>query len=476
MFSKEQNPNKQKQKFQPKTNLKEKRADTHSLIHVEPFDSQDLDISDYFTSQFDYVVKRDMYKPHNRTLAVYDLFRQILADNNKNIKTPIITLSPDPSISAATLAGAAEKFKYTEENMITTNPIFKTSLKVIYIDVLPDLSIKKYEEYADFRASVLSDVTGIHEESFSLHRIDIPPENITLLGIDTQNLPNEQHELIRKHKIDMHSLKTIQKKGIVNTMKKIIEKLKCDDVHVVIDLSCMQLKYTPSVIRDIDDKNVGFDFDQMKLIVESLKNLEHLNGVDITGYNFGHRIKKEKHHISNMLTIKTIEMIINTLINLNQKSINYFNEESKFLIWRKVNDYDTIGWYILRNVSLQDREDLIRAISATGEEQFITISIPDDDIDNNDNDEIDNGFDALIAVTTLKEQQEKSYYTAESLYDYCLYPGEKLNMLFELLNTPEVQQTQAKEYSNKNTHNKQQYVQMQILDDEINNSDDNGKI
>lgn len=473
MLSKENNPNKKdsqlkKQSDKSQNIPKEKRASTHSLIHVEPFDSHDLDISDYFTSQYDYVVKRDMYKPHKRTLAVYDLFRQIMADNNNNIKTPIITLSPDTSISAATLAGAAEKFKYTEENMITSNPIFKTSLKVIYIDMSPDLSTKKHEEYSDFRSSVLSDVTGIHEESFSLHRIDIPPGNITLLGIDTQNLENEQAEFIREHKMEMHSLKMIQKKGIINTMEKIVEKLKHDDVHVIIDLSCMQLKYAPSVIRDIDDKNVGFDYDQMKLIVEYLKKLEHLNGVDITGYNFGHRIKKEKHHIANMITIKTIEMITNTLINLDQKSINYFNEESKFLIWRKVNDYDSLGWYILRNISLDDREELIRAMH---DDQFITISIPDDDIDNNNNDYIDNAFDALVTVTTMKEQQEKSYYTAESLYDCCLYPGEKLNMLFEILNTPLVQHTQAKEYSDKKSNN-EQYIQLQILDEEKNDNEE----
>lgn len=478
MFSKEHNPDNPKAqlKSQSKKQVKndsqkeipkETRAIEHSLIHVEPFDSKDLDISDYFTSQFDYVVKRDMYKPHKRTLAVYDLFRQIMADTKKQIKTPIITLSPDPSISAATLAGSAEKFSYTVDDPIKSSPVFKTNLKVIYIDILPDLSTKKYEEYTDFRTGILSDVTGIHEESFSFHRIDIPPENITLIGIDTQNLSDEQDALIRKHNITMHSLKTINKKGISSIMQKVIDTLKYDDVHIVIDLSCMQLKYAPSVIRDIDDKDVGFDFDQMKIIAESLKKFEHLNGVDITGYNFGQRIHKEKHRVSNLLTIKTIEMITSELINLKHQSINFFNEESKFLIWRKVHDYDSLGWYILRNVELEDREELIKTI---GDEPFVIISIPDDDIDNNDNDYIDNGYDAMIAITTMKEQNEKSYYTAESLYDFCLYPGEKLNMMFELLNTPILQQAQAKASNKKSKKN--QFVKMQVLDDDNTSTDE----
>jgi hypothetical protein len=294
---------------------------------------------------------------------------------------------------------------------------------------------------------------GLAEESFCFGRIDIPSENIILIGVDTQKISNEQYDLIRKYKIPMYCLKTIKKRGIVQIMNEIIDILKYDDVHVVIDLSCMQKRYAPSVIRDdsCDHSNDdGLDFDQMRIIVESIVKLNYLNGVDVTGYNFGHRKDKQKHHISNMLTVKTIEMIVNTLIDLKQKSINLFNDESKFLIWRKVNDYDTVGWYILRNISLKDREELIKAIA---NEQFVIISIPaDDNNSNDDNNEIDNSFDALVAVTSMKEQQEKSYYNAESLYDFCLYPGEKLNMMFELLNTPSLQTAQIKTNKSNKTN------------------------
>jgi arginase family enzyme len=403
------------------------RSEHHSLIHVEPSDKESLNISDFFTNKYDYVVKACMYKEHGNTLAVYDLYRQIMIDKNRQIKTPIITLSPDTAISGSTIAGASEKFMYSEANNKTGNPYFRTNLKVIYIDASPDLSTKKYADYSDFSDSVLSDVMGLTDSTYNLHRVDLPPENIYLVGIDETHLDDDQEGHIRKHNIKMFSLQSMEKKGIAKIMKHIINECKYDDVHIVIDLSCMQLRYTPSVRRSNNGDN-GFDFDQMKMIVDSFKQLERLNGVDVTGYNFGSGKDKEKHHTANMLTVKTIEMITSSLICLKQNSINVFNEESRFLIWRRIDDEDLLGWLILRGMDLQEREEMITQI---GDDRIITVPVPDDDGEM---------YDAFVTVTTMKEQQEKSYYTAQTVYDCCLYPGEKLNMMFELLNTPKTQQ------------------------------------
>lgn len=407
------------------------RSDSHSLIHIEPIEKESLSVSDFFTNKFDYVVTSDMYKPHNNTLAIYDLYRQIMIDKERRIKTPIITLSPDSAISGSTLAGAAEKFMYSHANEKTGNPAFRTNLKVIYIDSSPDLSTRKYVNYSDFMGSVLSDVMGLTENTYNMHRVDIPPENVYLVGIDEKSLDDDQEGNIRRNNIKMFSLQIMMKKGVAKIMKHIINECKYDDVHVVIDLSCMQIRYAPSVHRVGTDGKNGFDFDQMKMIVDSLKSLQRLNGVDITGYNFGLKKDKEKYHMANMLTIKTIEMITGALVQLQQKSINVFNEESRFLIWKRIDDKDLIGWLILRGMSIEEREEMIQMI---GDDRIITVPIEDDG----------ETFDAFVTITTMKEQQEKSYYTAESVYDCCLYPGEKLNMMFELLNTPSVQDAQQK--------------------------------
>lgn len=415
----------------------ENRSKNHSLIHVEPFQKDTLSIADYLTSKFDYVVSKNMYKPHDNTLAVYSFLREIMIDKKTQIKTPILTLSPDPSISASTIAGVAEKFMYNDIEHNKT--VFNTSLHVLYIDSLPDLSTLPYSEYDDFRNSVLSDVMGLTENSFSNHRVNIRPDNITLVGINEEFLDDEQNSIITQHNIDMYGLELMKKKGIERLMMKIVDKLQDKNIHIVIDLSCIQQCYAPSVIRDVQKlskstKDIGFTYEEIEIIVKCLKQLKNINSIDITGYHFGLQKDKETHYVSNMITIKTIEMIINNLIELKQKSINFFNENSKFLIWRKVDDVST-GWYILRGMSLQQREELIREFE---ENEIKLVPICENETDNEDNDSVeDDRYEALVTVTTFAEQQSKSYYTSSSIHDCCLFPGEKVNMMFELLNTPQ---------------------------------------
>jgi arginase family enzyme len=404
------------------------RSKTHSLIHVESIDPEYTSIDEFFTNKFDYVLKSNMYKAHQKTLAIYDLYRQIIIDSGNKIIKPIITLSPDSAISGSTIAGVAEKFMYSDVGN-DDKPCFKSSAKVIYIDSSPDLSTKTYSDYSNYPDSVLSDSIGLTESSYTLHRIDIQPSNIYLVGVNEDTLADAEEDTILTHNIQMFSLQTIRKKGIDVILQNIIDECKFDDVHVVIDLSCMSIKYAPSVYRsnhsNVDAVDDGFDFDQMKKITEALKKLTKLHSIDITGYNFGPKIDSQKFHASNIITVKTIEMICCSFVTLKKKSINIFNDESRFLIWKPLNDENLIGWLILRNMDIETREQMIKAI---GDDDIKTISITDDDGET---------YDALVTVTTLKEQNEKSYFAASSIYDCCLYPGEKLNMTFEILNTPQ---------------------------------------
>jgi arginase family enzyme len=417
----------------------ENRSKNHSLINVEAFAEDAINISDFFTTKFDYVVKKNMYKPHNETLAIYDFFRQIMIDKNNQIKTPIITLSPDTAISGSTIAGATEKFMYTETNPATGQPVFKSNLKVIYIDASPDLSTKLYTHYDDFMNSILADALGFTQTSFSAQRVHLSPANVYVIGYDEDILPNEYDQLIRDNKIRAFSYQLMRTKGVEKIMKYIVEECKHDDVHVVMDLSCVNIQSAPSVYRNDDQKN-GFDFDQMKLIANSLKSLKCLNGVDITGYNFGNINDKDTHYVANMLTIKLIEMVVTTFINLKQKSINVFDENSKFLIWRRIDSPDHIGWLILRGMSLAQREDIIAQIDS---DDIITVPIDDEQTGEH--------YDAYVSVTTLKEQNEKSYYTAQSFADCCLFPGDKLNMMFELVNVSSQQLNPMTQKTNDDT-------------------------
>jgi len=55
--------------------------------------------------------------------------------------------------------------------------------------------------------------------------------------------------------------------------------------------------------------------------------------------------------------------------------------------------------------------------------------LKDDDID-----DIDDDINILIGYTTIKDQEEKSYYINKSYKDMVLYPDEKIAMCFELVN------------------------------------------
>jgi arginase family enzyme len=425
-----------------------KRSKNHSLVHIEPADTNALSIGDLLINKFDYVVRKNLYKPYKNSLAIYDLLRQIMVDRQNKIRTPIITLSCDASISGATIGGVVEKFMYTEQQGST--PVYRSDLKVIYINSCPDLAVKSYTHYQDFVNSVMADVIGITPTTFNMHRVNQSPDNVYFIGIDESILPDEQDALITKYNMNSFSFQTMQKKGVDKVMEYVIQQCKFDDVHVVINLASMASGYAPSVYREHKSKN-GFDYDQMLCIVRALKKLEKLNSVDITGYNFGLKPDKEKHHIANTLTVRVIDTIINSLIDLKQKSINIFDEESRFLIWKRLDDKDPVGWLILRGMGLGEKEELIKAID---DDRIITVPI-------NDEDEV---YDAFVTTTTMKEQQEKSYYTAMNVYDCCLYPGEKLNMLFELLNSPGVQASPEFMQTNDTAGNqKNHYIQMNIL-------------
>ena len=184
-----------------------------------------------------------------------------MIDEKKTIITPIITLSPDSSISNATLEGIAEKYMYTE--MKDNKIIYKTNIHVLYIDALPDISNDK----TNHRTSILSNILGLNTSTHN--RVLIPINNITLIGLNTQLINDEQECTLNTYNISNFSLDIIKRKGIAIIMEKIINALKYENVHVILDLSCMDLKSAPSVIRD--NTTDGFDIDQITIIMQYLK-------------------------------------------------------------------------------------------------------------------------------------------------------------------------------------------------------------
>lgn len=51
--------------------------------------------------------------------------------------------------------------------------------------------------------------------------------------------------------------------------------------------------------------------------------------------------------------------------------------------------------------------------------------------------ETGDSYDALVTTTIVEEQLGKSYYVTNDYIGFCLLPGSKIDMIFELLNTPQ---------------------------------------
>jgi arginase family enzyme len=408
-----------------------------STIHVQTPDEKQLDLSDMFVSKYDYLIKRDLYKAKD-DLMIYNLIREIFCDKKNLLKIPVVTYSCDSTISSATISGATEHYMYmTKENKNGDKEVMKakSKLRVIYLDQSLDCSINKVTNHNELCERVVSNAMGLFDESFTNHHVNLAPESIVYLGINEKTMNQDEKELIDSIQIEMYSLQIMRKKGIEKILNSLLKRFEYDPIYIVFDMSCCNYATAPSVYRYKQKEAMeGFDFREVDQIFKILKKHNEIYGIDITGYNFGEKELSTKNQLANQVTSRVIQMITEHFIEIKMSHINIFNEYSKFLIWRKVHDEDLIGWRILRNVGLEDREEFINAIEKNSEQddgvkQKLYMQIYDD--------ETDEAFDALVTYTTMDEQQGMSYFHAESLHDCVLLPGEKLNMMFELINTPQ---------------------------------------
>ena len=119
---------------------------------------------------------------------------------------------------------------------------------------------------------------------------------------------------------------------------------------------------------------------------------------------------------------KTREIARKCLIeafNINEKSINIFNEGSNFLIYRpslqsSIEDY---GWYLMSDISADLKNTIMEKID---DDLIISVDIDD--------------MVYLITKTTIYEQNNKSYYATVKITDTVLFTNEKIFMAFELIN------------------------------------------
>lgn len=377
-------------------------------------------------NKFDYEAIEELYKTCNDKgyPIVYNLIYKLALTLPKTKK--IVTFSPDPAISSATIVGLAEKYMCGQID----GSQYTSQLRVIYLTSSPHL-LTNYKEVTveNLRNSVISNAMCTRLPSFTGHKLVLNPEQFFLIGINENLLEDDQREALDNSEITYFTTQQMRKKGISNVMEFINEKIMSDPVMVIFDMSSTSFDTAPCVSRffkeDNDIKTAdlnGFDRTELKEIFLKINN-ENLVGLDITSFDF--RIDNKTRGYQ--LTCETAKLPLSTLLGIKEKKINIFTEHSKFLIYRPIeqlSEFD-VGWYILRGVPLDIKEQVIKHID---DDTITSLSI---DIDGNGKEQT-----VLVTTTTMLEQENKSIFSKGTKITDCnLYQTEKTAMMFELINT-----------------------------------------
>lgn len=381
-------------------------------------------------NKFDYEVIEEMYKncDEQGIPLTYDFMYKFISLLPKN--KVVVTISPDPAITASTIAGMSEKYMYGQ---VEGNSRNTPNLKIIYLTATPHL-LGNYKEITieNFTNSIVSNLIGKSNFSFVKNKLLLNPEQFFILGINDNLLEDDQKEELDNSEISYFTMSQIRKKGIFNVMDYINEKIGNDPVMIIYDMSCASHSTAPCVTRflregirtNVKDLN-GFTNEELLKIFNKI-NTENLVGLDITSFDF----RIDDKEIGYRITCESAKLAL-SLLRIKEKKINIFNEHSRFLIHRpieQINEKDK-GWYILRGVPLDLRESIMKKLNND------TITSLNIDIEGDGNEET-----VLIATTTIFEQEKFSYLNNEDklkITDCVLFPVEKTSMMFELLNTNE---------------------------------------
>ena len=402
------------------------------LINVE-FDNITAENNIY--KHFDFTMINSMYDKKNE-FGVPVVYKEIynLIKKHKN-NNSIITYSPDISISLPTTCAIAEN--YLENN----NGIYKSALKIIILTSKPRInSMIKKHTFKEYSESLISSLLDQIENPYFNHNVKIYPEQIIILGINQDCCHPEELDMLNELGVEYYTLQTLRDKGI----RKIMNSIKYVDepIHVVFDMSVTSFKTAPCVFRY--DKIIdGFNIEELDFIFTEFSKM-NVVGLDVT--NFDTRVKKDIEKALR-ITYEIARYPMKKIFNVAERSLNIFNENSKFLIFRpyQQTDDDDTGWYIFRNITeneddpimtneiknklIEEIDDLIIPFNPNN-----PIIIDPNFINGYNNNADDDPNTILLATTTMDEQNKRIYITRNTdINEKILYSDEKIAMLFEIL-------------------------------------------
>ena len=329
-----------------------------------------------------------------------------------------------------------------EKYMVQHNDQFNSKMKILFFSNYHELDDLNYN-------SINAQLLGWTQSVFTEHKLTIKPEQIVLFGLNDMDFDLELDELSNLN-IECYTLSYIKKKGIEIILNKILQENENNKIMAYFNLEVFHKKIAPSVHRrnfDHDvidnnsDKNInnGLEYEYLEEITKLLKN--KINYLIISGLD---KTINTKTDFPARLTSEVVQIIYRNIMDIKESKINVFNENSRFLIYRelKQKDHNDIGWYILRFLDMQLRNQLLKSIE---DDKIYTFNLDDyviieekkyDNLIINDDIENDNleENEILITATTIDDQNMKSYYSSYSIIECSLFPQEKFLMGFELVN------------------------------------------
>ncbi len=322
------------------------------------------------------------------------------------------------------------------------NEINNSNVKILYFSNYHDMENFDSNKIVN---SIVGQLTGYSECNFKEHKLNIKPEQIIFLGLNDEDYDIDTDEL-ENLGLEYYTLSLIKKKGFENIINRILDSTECK-ILAYFNLEVFNQKICPSVNRrnlsieeDINlvntDNQTSKHYDGIEYLeLETLSNIlrDKVDYLIISG--FDSTIDNETNFPSR-LSSEVVQILYRNIMNLKEKKINVFNENSRFLIFREVKQKseEDIGWYILRMLSMEDRQNILKHIE---DDKIYTINLDDFGIDEfnsseNSDEMLEN--DILITATTIEDQNLKSYYVSKSIMDCALFPQEKSLMGFELVN------------------------------------------
>ena len=394
-------------------------------INIE-LPKEDCNIGNKIRSVFDKVYTKDLYEQGDEhgNPVIYKKIYDDISNGNIPKNRQLVALSMDSAVASSIMTALSRRYMYSENVKGKTQ--FRSNLKIMYIDSHPDNELYTKREFEGFNSSVMSNAMSQIMPTYTNHDLNVYPEQVMMFGIDKDHISDDSQSRLLQLGFTHYFLDVVKQKGILDILNNSVDRYNdCEDpVLISIDLSVLNPASCPSVYRTDYTRKNGLNHKEFSLIIKALKRIKNLVGLVITGYDFSLVKDKKIKDSCDMLTSSIIRETITNLTTIKEKSINIFNENTYFLIWKYLDDED-YGWFIMRNCSLEFREQLIS--SRLSDDSIIVETIKDTDED----------IEILITKTTMKEQESKSYFGGGTYLDCILLPDEKTSMMFEMLNTPQ---------------------------------------